>query len=63
MILAAIDFPRNAGVGEVSPEVIRDLGVVYVPVMMGVYLIALGFLTGYRISREAHVENVSQLVN
>ena len=63
MILAAVDFPRNAGPGEVPADVIRDLGIAYVPVMMLVYMIALGFLTGYRISREVHVENVQQLAN
>jgi GPH family glycoside/pentoside/hexuronide:cation symporter len=63
MILAAVDFPRDAGPGEVPAEVIRNLGLVYVPVMMLVYLIALGFLTGYRISRETHAENLQQLAD
>jgi len=46
MLLAAVDFPKDAGPGEVPAEVIRNLGLVYVPVMMLIYLVALGFLTG-----------------
>jgi Na+/melibiose symporter-like transporter len=63
MILAAIDFPKDAAPGEVAPEVIRNLGLVYVPVLMVVYMIALGLLTGYRISRESHAENLRQLAD
>jgi hypothetical protein len=36
-------------------------GKVYVPVLAIVYLIAVGFLTGYKISRETHFENVKRL--
>jgi len=43
------------------PEVIRNLGLVYVPVLMLVYLCALWLLTGYRISRESHSKNLRRL--
>jgi Na+/melibiose symporter-like transporter len=61
MILGAVDFPKGAAPGDVAPEVIHDLGLVYVPILMGVYLIALGFLTGYRISRATHTANLEKL--
>jgi len=61
MILAAIEFPKGAAPGEVEPEVIRNLGLVYIPTLGIVYLIALGFLTGYRISRETHAANLARL--
>jgi Na+/melibiose symporter-like transporter len=61
MILAAIDFPKDAEPGEVSGEVIRNLGLAYVPIVMLVYLTSLGFLAGYRISRETHADNLRRL--
>ena len=61
MILAAIDFPKDAGPGEVPADVVRNLGIVYVPILMFVYLVALVLLTGYRISRETHAENLARL--
>jgi len=61
VILSAVDFPKDADPGEVAPTVIHDLGLVYVVVLMLVYLIALGLLTGYQISRESHAENLEQL--
>jgi GPH family glycoside/pentoside/hexuronide:cation symporter len=61
LILAAIEFPKGAEPGEVSVETIRNLGLVYVPVLAIVYLLALGFLTAYKISRETHFENLERL--
>ena len=61
MILVAVDFPREAHLGEVQPETIRHLGMVYVPVVMLLYVGALIFLTGYRISRESHSDNLRRL--
>ena len=61
MILVVIEFPKDAGPGEVSPEVIRNLALVYIPVLMVVYMAAVGLLTGYRISRETHAETLQEL--
>ena len=61
MILAVIAFPDGARPGDVAPEVVRNLGLVYVPVLMLLYICALTLLTGYRISRESHAENLRRL--
>jgi len=61
MILTAIEFPASAKPGDVSPEIVRHLGLVYVPVVMVLYVCALGLLTGYKISRETHTENLRRL--
>jgi len=61
MILTAIDFPKDARPGDVEPGVVRDLGLVYVPTLMVLYIFALLFLTGYRISRETHSDNLRRL--
>jgi Na+/melibiose symporter-like transporter len=63
MILTAIEFPIGAAPEDVPDGVVRDLGLVYVPVLMVVYVIALGLLTGYRISRESHGENLRRLAD
>jgi GPH family glycoside/pentoside/hexuronide:cation symporter len=61
LILAAIEFPKGAEPGQVASETIRSLGLVYVPVLAFVYLLALVFLTGYKISRETHFDNLERL--
>jgi Na+/melibiose symporter-like transporter len=61
IILTQIDFPANAKPGEVEPGVLQDLGLVYVPVLMLLYVAAFGFLTGYRISRESHSSHLHEL--
>ncbi len=60
-VLSVIGFPKQATVGEVPDEVIRNLGLVYVPLLMGVYMVALGFLTAYRINRATHEANLQRL--
>ena len=61
LILTSIDFPTDAVPGEVPGETVRKLGLVYVPVLMVLYIAALGFLSGYRISRESHAANLKRL--
>ena len=61
LLLTWIDFPSDAKPGEVAPGVLQELGLVYVPVLMLLYVAAFGFLTGYRISRESHEGNLERL--
>ena len=61
MILSVIGFPASARPGEVEPGTIELLGIVYVPLVMVLYVCALALLTGYRISRESHSENLRRL--
>ena len=57
----AIGLPDGARPGEVDPAVVFRLGVVFGPTLMGLYLVALGFLSRYRISRRGHAENLAAL--
>jgi hypothetical protein len=41
--------------------VVRQLGAVFAPSVVGLYLIALGFLSTYRISRTTHEANLRRL--
>lgn len=61
MLLRAIDFPADAKPGAVDPEVVRRLGLVYVPVVVAILFTGLWFLSRYRLSRIAHEENLRRL--
>jgi Na+/melibiose symporter-like transporter len=61
LMLGAIGFPRGAKPGEVDPEVVQRLGLVYTPVIIGLYLLAIAFLSTYRINRKTHEENLRRL--
>ncbi|WP_374575821.1 MFS transporter [Phenylobacterium sp.] len=61
LILLAVGFPRNADPSTVSAEVVRNLGLVYVPVLGGLYIVAILFLLGYRITRQSHEDSLRKL--
>jgi Na+/melibiose symporter-like transporter len=61
LVLAAIGFPRGARPGEVDPAVVTQLGLVFAPLLVVVYLISLLFVGAYRISRESHRANLARL--
>jgi glycoside/pentoside/hexuronide:cation symporter, GPH family len=61
MIISAIHFPQGVKPGAVSPEIVRNLGLTYVPVQMVLYGITVLLLIGYRISRASHTETLRKL--
>jgi Na+/melibiose symporter-like transporter len=61
LLLNAIDFPRNAKPGTVDLEVVRNLGLVFTPVVIGLFLVMVGCLSLYRISRQTHEANLQRL--
>ena len=61
IILGIIGFPDGAKPGEVSPEVVRSLGLVYAPTLVLLYAVSVAILAGYRISRASHERNVAEL--
>ncbi|MFP8876554.1 MAG: MFS transporter [Myxococcota bacterium] len=60
-ILAAVSFPEQAVPGEVSDEVLRNLVLLYLPSVLGLYALFLACLALYRISRESHQQNLREL--
>jgi len=60
-VLAFIDFPEKAERGQVAPEVLRNLGLAYIPTIVGLYGIAIGLLFTYNISRTKHQANLDKL--
>ncbi len=61
MILLAIAFPQNARPGEVPEDVIRNLGLLYVPLLGTLLAAAVGFVAFYSITRDKHQASVRQL--
>jgi GPH family glycoside/pentoside/hexuronide:cation symporter len=61
MIISAIHFPKGVKPGDIPPEIVRSLGLTYVPVQLVLYGITVLLLTGYRISRASHAETLRQL--
>jgi GPH family glycoside/pentoside/hexuronide:cation symporter len=61
LMLASIHFPAGAKPGQVAPEVVRGLGLVYVPTQAVLYGLAVLFLTGYTITRAGHEASLRKL--
>jgi len=61
MIIALIGFPERAQPGQVSEDVVRNLGLVYVPTLAILYGIAITFVSLYRITRASHEETLRKL--
>jgi Na+/melibiose symporter-like transporter len=60
-LLAFVQFPTQAKLGEVPTETLYDLASVYIPALWGFYLIAMVTLAFYRINRHSHAENLAKL--
>jgi glycoside/pentoside/hexuronide:cation symporter, GPH family len=60
-VLAFVDFPEKAERGNVPPEVLHDLGLAYIPTVVGLYGVAIALLLTYSINRARHDENLGKL--
>lgn len=61
LLLTAAAFPVGAQRGEVAPEVLRTLSLVYVPTMIAFYIVSITLLTLYTIDRKRHAANLAAL--
>ncbi|MGH6993668.1 MAG: MFS transporter [Caulobacteraceae bacterium] len=61
LILAAISFPHLAKPGHVAAPIIAHLAMVYVPIIIALYGIALVLMLGYTITRKGHLETLARL--
>lgn len=61
MLLTLVSFPAGAKPSEVDPEIVRNLALIYMPVLAGLYGLAVAVLQGYGITRERHTENLRLL--
>jgi len=60
-LLAYVQFPTQAGFGEVPQDTLSELASLYVPTILFFYLSALTVLSLYKINRQDHTDNLRQL--
>lgn len=60
-VLAFVGFPEKAERGQVAPQVLRDLGLIYIPVILGFYGVAIALISAYTIDRDKHAANLETL--
>jgi GPH family glycoside/pentoside/hexuronide:cation symporter len=61
LILAWVSFPQHAIQGQVEPAVLRQLGMVFVPLVTTFSAISIAVLMFYDIDRATHQSNIAQL--
>ena len=61
MIVEFIHLQSGANPDSVPASVVRDLALVYCPVMIGLYAVSLVLLNGYKITRATHLETLRLL--
>ncbi len=61
LVLEYIAFPLQAAPGDVPPEVLFDLALIYGPLMIVLTLVSIGVLFFYRIDRVTHQANLEIL--
>jgi Na+/melibiose symporter-like transporter len=61
LLLNAIDFPRDAQPGSIPGEVVRNLGLVYAPTLIVLFVLMLLCIAAYRISRASHEATLQRL--
>ncbi|MEY4256115.1 MAG: hypothetical protein RLZZ141_1342 [Pseudomonadota bacterium] len=61
MILSFVNFPANARPGQVPQEVLDNLLMTYLPISFTLHICAILALSGYKISRAQHEENLAEL--
>jgi glycoside/pentoside/hexuronide:cation symporter, GPH family len=60
-ILAFINFPENAKRGQVDPEIIQSLGLIYIPTIFALYGLAIVCLFAFNIDKAKHEDNLRKL--
>jgi len=61
ILLSLIAFPTETAVGDVSPDIIAKLGLIYGPVVFLIWTGVILSISRYRISRSSHQEMLKQL--
>jgi GPH family glycoside/pentoside/hexuronide:cation symporter len=61
LLLGAVGFPANAVPGHVDPQIIRNLGLIYLPAVVGLYALGIAIVSRFPIDRSHHEENLRKL--
>ena len=62
-VLTLVQFPENAVPGEVEPQIIFNLGILFAPTLFVLYVLMLVVMFAYRISQSDHESNVDKLAS
>ena len=60
-VLALISFPENAKRGQVDPEIIHNMGLIYLPVIGVLFGLGILSLSFFNIDKAKHEDNLRQL--
>lgn len=61
LILWIVGLPQHAKPGEVDPEIIRNLALIYLPLLALLHLGAVIIISTFSLTRESHEENLRRL--
>ena len=61
VLLSVIGFPADAQPGQVDPAVLRNLVLVYAPTVTVLFLVAMVFVSRYRIDLKTHEANLARI--
>ncbi|MDG1708113.1 MAG: MFS transporter, partial [Emcibacteraceae bacterium] len=61
ILLSVIAFPTETAVGDVAPDIIVKLGLIYGPLVFAIWMGVIITLSRYRITRKVHEETVRKL--
>ena len=61
LVGAAFWFPAGALPGNVAPQIVAKLALVYAPTVLVLYGVALVLMFGYKITRDSHQETLRKL--
>jgi len=61
LILTIVSFPTGARRGQVDPDILTNLALIYLPIVVVLYGTAIGCLFLFRIDKQTHEENLRRL--
>jgi len=61
LVLAFVHFPGHAIPGHIDLQILRNLAMVYVPLLVGLYGVAIAVISTFPITRGGHEENLRRL--
>lgn len=61
LLLGVIGFPANAVPGHIDPQIIRNMGLIYLPTIVVLYGIGITIVSRFPIDRSHHEENLRRL--
>jgi Na+/melibiose symporter-like transporter len=61
LVLVRVQFPIGAERGEVAPEILHNMGMIYIPLVGTLWTVAIFVFMGLRVSRRTHEDNLRKL--